>query len=672
MSDLLERLQSALEDRYEIESEIGRGGMATVYLAEDLKHSRKVAIKVLHPELTATIGSDRFLQEIEIVAGLQHPHILPLYDSGESGGFLFYVMPFVKGESLRARMDRERQLPVDRATRLAAEVADALDHAHRQGVVHRDVKPGNILLSEGHAVLADFGIARAVRVARENRMTGSGMGLGTPLYASPEQAAGDEILDGRSDIYSLGCVLYEMLAGEVPLAGGTARSIQARRLSYTPTSLLGLRDTVLPDLDAAVLKALSPIPADRWETAGEFRDALEATRRGTSPVETSAGRRRPERSPATSRHHPVPWAAAAVVLAVVGIGLASLLSLGDSQAPSAEDRMEARVLVNDASGALRQARDGAGEEAPSLFLEALEKYERAAALDPQLAEAQAGLAKTYVWLGVGGVWPRQEAYPPAEAAAVRALELDSLSPDVRRAVGMKHWLFDWAWEDAYGDFVRAIQLGPDHADIDQWAIDAALISLDLGRADSAVALLEPLAADNPGGRSAFSLEYALFLAGRYDEAVSRIEASLGAGYGFDNQRYVILAMALIELARFDEAEVALAAQSRSSVLTLAYLEARRSRPDLARARLDEAKVDSGEQVYGASREHRAKVHAWLGEEEQALNLLEEQVESRGFVFRLSSDPAYRPLHYEPRFHRLLAKMGLSCGYFDARHECRQI
>ena len=281
MSDLLERLRAALADRYAIESEIGRGGMAVVFLAEDLKHRRKVAIKVLHPSLAQTVGGDRFLAEIETVAALNHPHVLPLYDSGEADGLLFYVMPYVKGESLRQRLDRERQLPVNEATRLAAEIADGLDYAHRQGVVHRDIKPGNVLLSEGHAVLADFGIARAITVAREERMTGTGIGVGTPLYASPEQASGDETLDGRTDIYSLGCVLYEMLSGEVPLYGATPQSIQAKRLSETPTSLVLLRETVPPALDGTVARALAKIPADRFATAALFAQALQATGVGT-------------------------------------------------------------------------------------------------------------------------------------------------------------------------------------------------------------------------------------------------------------------------------------------------------------------------------------------------------------------------------------------------------
>src|SRR5689334_25189836 len=210
---------AALADRYRIERELGAGGMATVYLAEDLKHRRRVAIKVLRPELGAAVGAERFLREIETTANLRHPHILPLYDSGSAGGLLYYVMPLVEGESLRDRLAREKQLPIDDALRIAREVADALSYAHARGVIHRDIKPENILLEGGHAVVADFGIARAVSTAGADRLTETGMAIGTPMYMSPEQAAGDPDLDGRSDLYSLGCVLYEMLGVQAPFTG---------------------------------------------------------------------------------------------------------------------------------------------------------------------------------------------------------------------------------------------------------------------------------------------------------------------------------------------------------------------------------------------------------------------------------------------------------------------
>jgi eukaryotic-like serine/threonine-protein kinase len=225
---LPQQLTTALADRYRIDRELGAGGMATVYLAEDLKHHRKVAIKVLKPDLAASLGADRFLREIETTANLRHPHILPLYDSGAAGEFLFYVMPFVEGESLRDRLTRERQLPLDDALRIAREVADALGYAHSRGVVHRDIKPENILLENGHAVVADFGIARALSAAGGDRLTQTGLAVGTPVYMSPEQAAADADIDGRSDLYSLGCVLYEMLGGQPPFTGPTTESVTGR------------------------------------------------------------------------------------------------------------------------------------------------------------------------------------------------------------------------------------------------------------------------------------------------------------------------------------------------------------------------------------------------------------------------------------------------------------
>jgi serine/threonine-protein kinase len=271
-----ERLNAALEGRYRIERELGAGGMATVYLAEDLKHHRNVAVKVLRPELAAALGAERFLREIRTTANLRHPHILPLYDSGEADGFLYYIMPLVEGESLRDRLDRERQLSVDGAIRVAREVADALACAHTQGVLHRDIKPENILLERGHAILADFGIARALDIAGADQLTGTGLSLGTPAYMSPEQSLGEDGLDGRSDLYSLGCVLYEMLVGEPPHTGPSAHAIIAKRLSGTAPRVAMLRETVSPQLDAIVSRLLARAPADRFATADQLTAALSA------------------------------------------------------------------------------------------------------------------------------------------------------------------------------------------------------------------------------------------------------------------------------------------------------------------------------------------------------------------------------------------------------------
>jgi serine/threonine-protein kinase len=272
--DLLGRLQAALAARYELHHELGRGGMATVFLAQDLRHRRPVAIKVLHPELAYALGNDRFLREIEVAANLSHSHILPLFDSGEADGLLYYVMPFVEGESLRVRLLREPQLPIKEALLIAREVAEGLAHAHAHGVIHRDIKPENILLRDGHALIADFGIARAIDDSAE-RLTGTGLAVGTAAYMSPEQGAGERHLDGRSDVYSLGCVLYEMLAGEPPYTGPTVQAILAKRLRDPIPRVGRIRPTIPPAIERVVTRALATTPVDRYATAGAMARALE-------------------------------------------------------------------------------------------------------------------------------------------------------------------------------------------------------------------------------------------------------------------------------------------------------------------------------------------------------------------------------------------------------------
>ncbi|MEP7325186.1 MAG: protein kinase [Gemmatimonadota bacterium] len=275
MAESATRLAQALAGRYRIERELGQGGMATVYLAQDLRHDRKVAVKVLRPELAAVIGAERFLAEIKTTANLQHPHILALFDSGTVDGTVYYVMPFVEGESLRDRLTREKQLPVDDALRIAREAADALEYAHQHGVIHRDIKPENILLHGGHALVADFGIALAASKTGGSRMTETGMSLGTPHYMSPEQAMGERDLDARTDIYALGCVTYEMLTGDPPFTASTAQGIVAKVMTEKPASIVGRRDRVPAHVEDAVLTALEKLPADRFGTAAEFAAALQ-------------------------------------------------------------------------------------------------------------------------------------------------------------------------------------------------------------------------------------------------------------------------------------------------------------------------------------------------------------------------------------------------------------
>jgi tetratricopeptide (TPR) repeat protein len=288
----LDQLTVSLADRYRIERELGRGGMATVYLAQDLKHDRPVALKVLHPEIAATLGPERFLREIRLTARLQHPHILPVFDSGAVEGRPWYSMPYVRGESLRERLRREIQLPLDTALDITRQVAHALAYAHREGAVHRDIKPENILLSEGQALVADFGVARAIGSAEEH-LTGSGMAIGTPAYMSPEQASGSPV-DQRADVYALGCVLYEMLAGEAPFTGPTPQAIVAKRFAHPPPAIRVLRPAVPEELEAAIRRALAPIPADRFAGAEQFAHAL-TLKQSSTEVATAAVPARPRR-----------------------------------------------------------------------------------------------------------------------------------------------------------------------------------------------------------------------------------------------------------------------------------------------------------------------------------------------------------------------------------------
>jgi serine/threonine-protein kinase len=322
VAELLEHLKAQLQDRYDVERELGRGGMATVFLAKDVKHGRPVAIKVLHEDLAAALGAERFRREIQIATSLSHPHILPLYDSGEAGGSLYYVMPYVEGESLRHRIDREKQLQIEEALRITLEVASALDYAHRRNIVHRDIKPENILIEEGHAIVADFGIARAVTsmASAGPALTQTGVSLGTPTYMSPEQSFAEKEIDGRSDEYSLACVLYEMLTGQPPFTGPNAQAIMARHSMAAVPSMQIVRNTIPDEVEDAVQKALAKSPADRFPTLADFGDELKecvidyatTTRRATT---------RSMRQPVPSQKRRPKW------IVPAGIGLSALIGI---------------------------------------------------------------------------------------------------------------------------------------------------------------------------------------------------------------------------------------------------------------------------------------------------------------------------------------------------------
>jgi serine/threonine-protein kinase len=355
VADVLEQLRAALGDRYEVERLVGEGGMATVYLAKDLRHGRKVAIKTLRAELAVSIGADRFLREIRLAANLQHPNVLALYDSGDADGILYYVMPFIEGESLRSRLDREQQLPLHDAVRIIREAAEGLAYAHERGIVHRDIKPENILLQNGHALVADFGIARAVDAAGE-KLTQTGMAVGTPHYMSPEQALGADHADGRSDVYSLGCVLYELLAGQAPFDGPNSRAILARHAMEQVPSIRIVRQSVPEELEDVVLQALEKTPADRFQKMSEMADLLAdleptvATRRTTSRGVPAIRRSTSGGVPAVRRTTPVAilgakwgtgvrlWSISAALLAVASVAGFGIWRLAaDPGASAAED-----------------------------------------------------------------------------------------------------------------------------------------------------------------------------------------------------------------------------------------------------------------------------------------------------------------------------------------------
>jgi serine/threonine-protein kinase len=355
VSTQLEQLQAALASTYAVERELGAGGMATVYLARDLKHDRQVAIKVLHQDLAATIGAERFEREIKLAAKLQHPHILGLYDSGSAGSLLYYVMPFVDGESLRDRLDREGQLPVEDAIQITLEVADALGHAHKLKIVHRDIKPENILLTGGHALVADFGIARAADEAGAAKLTQTGMAIGTPVYMSPEQGVGEKV-GPASDIYSLGCMLYEMLAGEAPFTGKNAVQIMARHAMEQVPSIRIIRQSVPEEVEEAIFAAMGKVPADRPKTTAEFAEIMGMPLGATATLRVmgrTATRRTPSGMTRSYAGVPVlvplwkrPWAIAAVAVVLVGGGLAAWqLGSGGSGAPLAVGGLDPRRIA---------------------------------------------------------------------------------------------------------------------------------------------------------------------------------------------------------------------------------------------------------------------------------------------------------------------------------------
>jgi serine/threonine protein kinase/DNA-binding SARP family transcriptional activator/tetratricopeptide (TPR) repeat protein len=536
--DLLARLRPGLADRYRVERELARGRTAAVFLAHDLKHDRPVAIKVLHPELAAAVGAERFLREIEFAARLRHPHIVALHDSGETDGLLYFVMPYVAGESLRARLDREPQLPITEAVRIMGDVAQALGYAYGLGVVHRDIKPENILLEDGHALVADFGIARAITAAGSERLTETGIALGTPAYMSPEQGAEDGQVDGRSDLYALGCVAYEMLAGTPPFTGPTAQAILARHAVDPVAPIRTVRETVPPGVERAVLRALAKVPADRYPGATAFAQAL------TEPAFEPGPSGRLSKSRGGKLALSAGLSAAAALTLLVGFGVEGWRERLHPGTPPTSNA-EAYDLYVRADVLLTQ-RQNRENDSVAIML-----FERAVALDPSFAAAQAGLARAYA-LRVGEFAPGDTAaLQRAQVAAEKALRLNPNLADAHQAQARLLWGSSnhFFHERAAQEDRRALSLNPNMARAHQ---HLGNIYLHIGLLDDAITELQKALAISPREDGALRrIAEVRAYQGQYKEALEILkQVDPDASLPFWTYQ---MALVLLHLGRNDEA-----------------------------------------------------------------------------------------------------------------------
>ena len=529
--DVLARLRAGLADRYRVERELAHGRTAAVFLGHDVKHDRPVAIKVLHPELAAAVGANRFLREIQLAARLQHPHIVALHDSGETDGLLYFVMPYVAGESLRARLDREPQVPIPEAVRIMGDVAQALGYAHSLGVVHRDIKPENILLEDSHAVVADFGIARAITAAGSDRLTETGIALGTPAYMSPEQGTEDGEVDGRSDLYALGCVAYEMLAGAPPFTGPTAQAILARHAVDPVAPIRTVRETVPPGVERAVLKALAKVPADRYPGATEFAQAL-AEPGPAPPVPSRWGR--------PARRAGITALASLALLVALNVAGSRDVLLGNVQERGNREAYD--LYLSAKVHLLTQNRE---EDSVAITL-----LEQAVALDPSSAIAEAELARAYA-LRVDQFAPDDRAaLERARLAAERALRLNPDLAEAHFAQARLLWTAGlFAHERAIREDQRAIALNPN---LDRAHQHLGGVYLHIGLLDKAIEEFQKTLAISPrDDNSLRRLAEARGSQGHYEEAL-RILKEVEPAANLPLWTYQ-MALVLLHLGRNEEA-----------------------------------------------------------------------------------------------------------------------
>lgn len=771
-------LQAALADRYVIERELGSGGMATVYLARDLKHRRFVALKVLSPALAASVGADRFLREIELAARLQHPHIVTVFDSGDAGGILWYTMPYVEGETLRARLERERQLPLDLALRIAIEAARALEFAHQHGVIHRDVKPENLLLTtDGSTMVADFGIARPWSETRGSGLTQSGVVVGTPAYMSPEQAAGERALDARTDVYALGCVLYEMLAGEMPYSGPNAQAVLAKRLSEPAPSLRTARDLPVA-VERTVARALARTPADRYATAAEFARALQSVDAPARPgiqrrwlaaavvlllmvavaaaIRFRAGAKGPTAAPASAAV--LPFADLSpnrdqeyfsdgltdelitALSRVEGISVAArtssfqfknrqvdvneigrLLHVGailegsvrrsgnrvriTAQLVSTRDGYELwadaydrelkdvfgvqediarsiiaalQVKLGARGNRALRARPTADIEAYDLYLkgrfawnqrtagglaQAVRYLEQAVARDTGFALAWGALADAYILVIPYGGAPKEIEWPKAQAAAARALAIDSTVGEAHTALAYGTMIYDWNWPAAEASFRRAIAVDPTYPTGHQWYGD---FLWSQGRLSEAMEQMrEALRLDPLSLVIGAEVGQTYYLQRQYDSAEAHLRATLQLDPNYAHSLYVI-GMVYLQQHRYREAADAM---QRAEQLG-GFLE------DLAGA-LGSAYAKAGDRAvtvrYTAELERRvaagqagpfalALAYAGQGDLTRAFAQLDRAITVRDiFLPEDFFDPQLDPLRADPRFAAIAARMRAGGG-----------
>jgi tetratricopeptide (TPR) repeat protein len=511
-ASFVDLLTEGLSSRYRIERELGRGGMATVFLARDIAHDRPVAVKVLHPEIVAGFSTERFLREIRLLATLQHPNILPLYDSGAVSGIPYYVMPFVAGESLRNRLSRDTRVALPLALRMTTEAAAALDYAHRQGIVHRDIKPENILLSDDHVIIADFGIARAAARSAGDQITGTSVAIGTPAYMSPEQAAGDATIDGRSDIYSLACVLFETISGQQPFTGPTPASVIASRFARPAPRISAIREGIPKAVDAAIASALSLSPDDRPQTAAAFSAMLA----GDSVPHTTRRARR------------TGILAAAVVIMIAAVGLRFAWRPREHAAGSTPSAaVTSNHIVNREAYEL-YLEGQKNLEVPSIVAvnKAADLFRAAIARDSLYAEAWAGLADTHSSRGVGNfesIPPRPE-FEQARVAALRALQLDSSLAEAHAALALVQMMYDYNWKGAALSLDKAQLADPGYAIT---YLYRSFLLTWLGRFDSATAVAREGLHMNPNDfRFRQDVGRTLILGRRYAEAERELRADV--------------------------------------------------------------------------------------------------------------------------------------------------